>query len=184
MRSFHPQFPMAPTVHTAYIALGSNLGDRAGHLRQAVIRLAEHPALCVVKASPLYESPAHTRPGEAPQPDYLNAAICICTQLSPREVLEVLLDLERLAGRLRTGATWEPRTLDLDLLAYGVFTTEEADLVVPHPHLASRRFVLAPWADIAPEFEVPAPFSARVDALLVRCPDPGPVALFAGRLLD
>lgn len=129
---------------TAAIALGSNLGDRAGHLGFAVAHLPEF--LASLKVSRWYE----TDPvGVGPQPPFFNGAAVGETTLSPRELLEALLALERTRGRERPFAG-APRTLDLDLLLYGDQTLNEPGLIVPHPRLRDRRFVLEPLAEIAP----------------------------------
>lgn len=131
----------------AFLGLGSNLGDRAGHLRRAVSGLPD-----VVAVSPLYE----TEPvgGPAGQGPYLNLVVELDTELSPRRLLERGQALEQAAGRVRT-ERWGPRPLDVDVLLVGSDSVDEPDLVVPHPRLWERRFVLAPLADLAPEL-VPA----------------------------
>jgi 2-amino-4-hydroxy-6-hydroxymethyldihydropteridine diphosphokinase len=156
---------------TAYLALGANLGDRLRALRTAVAGLSATEAIEVLLASPVYETVAHTlTPGER-QPAYLNAVVKVRTCLAPEALLAVAHDLERRAGRRRK-VRWMPRTLDLDLLVYGQVTRQDADLVIPHPRLGDRRFVLQPWYDLAPNLYVPSPFDATVEALLHRCPDP------------
>ena len=161
---------MDPLATTAYIALGANLGDRLGALRAAVQGLSEHPAITVGAVSAVYETAAHTLSESEEQPPYLNAVVEICTRLGPSALLAVLHALEARAGRQRR-RRWAPRHLDLDLLLYGQITLGEPGLVVPHPRLAERRFVLQPLADLAPNLHVPAPFDSTVAALLARCPD-------------
>ncbi|MEZ4701372.1 MAG: 2-amino-4-hydroxy-6-hydroxymethyldihydropteridine diphosphokinase [Rhodothermales bacterium] len=175
---------MAEPVATAYIALGSNLGDRLEMLRFAIRRLVDHPLICVTGGSPVFESPAMTLSGGESQPDYLNAVIRICTPMEPDEVLALLLDIEREAGRVRNGTRWAPRPLDLDVLSFGDQVVRSDALTLPHPRLAERRFVLEPWARIAPDYVVPGPTPARVDALLAQCEDPGKLSLFSESLLD
>lgn len=136
---------------TALIALGSNLGDRRRHLDQAVDALQRHPGLALVRVSSYHE----TDPvgGPAGQGAYLNAAAELATDLSPHELLAVLLDTETALGRTRT-VHHGPRTLDLDLLLFGdarIVPTRPGDLEVPHPRLHERAFVLAPLAEIAPQ---------------------------------
>ncbi len=125
----------------AYLGLGSNLGDRQAHLRAAVAALPD-----VVAVSPVYE----TDPvgGPAGQSRYLNLVVELETDRSPRELLELGQALETAAGRLRTEQDG-PRTLDVDVLLVGDLTVREPDLVVPHPRMWQRRFVLAPLADLA-----------------------------------
>jgi len=130
----------------AYLGLGSNLGDRLGYLQQAVDGVAAAPGIDVVAVSPVYE----TAPvGGPPQPAYLNAVVAVETRQSPRQLLEVAQRLESAAGRIR-GERWGPRTLDIDVLLVGDEEVDEPDLVVPHPRLAERAFVLVPLADLVP----------------------------------
>ncbi len=125
----------------AYLGLGSNLGDRRGHLRAAVAALPD-----VVAVSPVYESePVGGPPG---QHLYLNVVVALETDLSPRQLLDLGRQLEQAAGRARTEPSG-PRTLDVDVLLVGELTVREPDLVVPHPRMWQRRFVLAPLADLA-----------------------------------
>ncbi len=129
--------------HRAFLGLGSNLGDREARLREAVAGLPD-----VVAVSPLYETePVGGAPG---QPLYLNAVVELRTDLGPRDLLERARALEEAAGRLRAEPAG-PRTLDVDVLLVGDLRAEDPDLVVPHPRMYERRFVLAPLADIAPE---------------------------------
>jgi len=124
----------------AYLGLGSNLGDRGGHLRAAVAGLPD-----VVAVSPVYE----TEPvgGPAGQTAYLNLVVALETDLSARRLLELAQGLEVAAGRVRDEPDG-PRTLDVDILLVGDLRVDEPDLVVPHPRMWQRRFVLAPLADV------------------------------------
>ena len=176
---------------TAFVALGANLGDRARALRWAVEGLGEHPLIRVEATSPVYETAAHTLPPHTPQPPFLNAVVRLRTALSPEWLLAYAHELEAAAGRIREGeARWAPRPLDLDLLLYdGEQRTGDEDddpggLVLPHPRLGERRFVLRPLADLAPNFYVPPPFSATVADLLARCPDLTPPMRVASSLWD
>src|SRR6516225_8662010 len=137
---------------TAYIALGSNLGDRRANLDEAVRLLRDKPGLAVVRVSSYFE----TTPvgGPAGQDPYLNAAAEINTDLGPRELLQTLLEIERHLGRVR-GERNLPRTLDLDLLLFGNVIQNDAELTLPHPRMHERWFVLAPLAEIAPELKHP-----------------------------
>lgn len=125
----------------AYLGLGANLGDRRANLRAAVAAIPD-----VVAVSPVYETePVGGPSGQSP---YLNLVVELDTDLSPRELLELAHHLEEAAGRVRT-ETDGPRTLDVDVLLVGDLAVREPDLVVPHPRMWQRRFVLAPLADLA-----------------------------------
>jgi 2-amino-4-hydroxy-6-hydroxymethyldihydropteridine diphosphokinase len=140
----------APTVRRAFLGLGSNLGDRRAALRQAVAALREGGDVTAV--SPLYE----TEPvgGPEDQGAFLNIVVELATADSPRQLLIRCQALEEAAHRVRT-VRFGPRTLDADVLLVGDLVVDEPDLVVPHPRLWERRFVLAPLADLAPDL-VPA----------------------------
>jgi 2-amino-4-hydroxy-6-hydroxymethyldihydropteridine diphosphokinase len=134
------------TTTRAYLGLGSNLGDRLAYLQSAVDRLVAGPEVVVVAVSAVYE----TRPqGGPPQPDYLNAVVAVDTSRSPRQLLELAQELESAAGRVRE-ERWGPRTLDVDVLMVDDQVVDEPDLVVPHPRLWERPFVVAPLADVDP----------------------------------
>ena len=132
----------------AIVALSSNLGDRAATLASAVCALDETPGIRVVCVSPWFE----TEPvgGPAGQPSYLNGALELECSLPARALLKRLLDVEADHGRVRHGVKDAPRTLDLDLLFYGDERIHEPGLVVPHPRLEERIFVLEPLARLAP----------------------------------
>jgi len=141
-----------PDLRRAYLGLGSNLGDRAAHLQAAVEGLAGRAGR-VVAISPVYE----TEPvGGPPQPEYLNAVVAVETALSARELLRLAKALEAEAGREppEPGKRWGPRPLDIDVLMVGDERIDEPDLVVPHPRIHQRAFVLAPLADVAPDMVV------------------------------
>jgi len=138
----------------AYVALGSNLGDREQTLRTAVAAIGRLPDTAVTVASSVWA----TAPigVDAPQPDYYNAVVGIDTGLPPRDLLGALQAIERDAGRVREPDVRNAaRTLDLDILLYGTRTIDEDGLRVPHPRLHERAFVLAPLAEIAPGAVVP-----------------------------
>ena len=139
--------------HRAALGLGSNLGDRRGHLRRALALLGEAPGVRVAAVSRFLETePEGGPPG---QRRYLNACCVIRTALPPRELLALALEIERRCGRIR-GAKWGPRTLDVDILFYDQLVLEEPGLVIPHPRLAGRAFVLEPLAEVAPDWLHPA----------------------------
>jgi 2-amino-4-hydroxy-6-hydroxymethyldihydropteridine diphosphokinase len=143
-------------VKQAYIGLGSNLGDREAAIRHAADRMG------AVRLSTIRETVPW---GYADQPPFLNAVAEVETQLSPRELLAVLLSLERELGRERGGGPrYGPRMIDLDLLVYGDEIVNEPGLTVPHPHLHERRFALEPLEELDPELFVPG--RGRVSALL------------------
>jgi 2-amino-4-hydroxy-6-hydroxymethyldihydropteridine diphosphokinase len=138
---------------TAYIALGSNLGDRARACYAAVQKLSAHPQITVTAISELIE----TAPIGGPiwSPPYLNGAIAIETSLGAHALHKELAAIEDSLGRIR-GERWGPRTVDLDLLLYGDRILSSNDLIVPHPMMHERRFVLEPLAQIAPDAMHPA----------------------------
>jgi 2-amino-4-hydroxy-6-hydroxymethyldihydropteridine diphosphokinase len=137
---------------TAYVGLGSNLGDREALLRRALELLDARPGIEVVAVSALRE----TEPvGFLEQPRFLNAAARLETELPPRRLLSALLEVEQELGRDRSGPRFGPRTIDLDLLLYGELELDEEGLGIPHPRLHERRFVLEPLAELAPGLVVP-----------------------------
>ena len=130
----------------AYVGVGSNLGDREATIRAAISALSG-----VVAVSELRE----TEPvGVTEQPAFLNGAVALETELSPRQLLAALLAIERELGRERR-ERWGPRTIDLDLLLYGGETVDEPGLTVPHPRLHERRFALEPLVELDPELLIP-----------------------------
>jgi 2-amino-4-hydroxy-6-hydroxymethyldihydropteridine diphosphokinase len=140
-------------VALAYVALGSNLGDREATIRGALAELDAAPGVRVVAVSTLVE----TEPvGYLDQPRFLNGAAAIETDLPARELLGLLLGTERRFGRRREGVPAQgPRTLDLDLLLYGDAEIDEEGLQIPHPRLHERAFVLGPLAELDPALQVP-----------------------------
>ena len=147
-----------------YVGLGSNLGDREGTIRAAVTALAEEPGIEVAAVSALID----TAPvGVIDPPRFLNGVAALETGIPPRDLLAVLLAIERRFGRRReASAPHGPRTLDLDLLLYGDELIDEPGLCVPHPRMHEREFVLGPLAELAPGLEVPG--KGRVETLRAR----------------
>ena len=146
---------------TSYIGLGSNLGDREAFLRRALELLRADPDIDVIEVSKVRE----TDPvGLVDQPRFLNAVAKVETDLPPRELLDRMLAAERELGRRRDGPRFGPRTIDLDLLLYGDEEIREPGLIVPHPRLAERRFVLEPLHELDPGLVVPG--RGRVSDLL------------------
>lgn len=137
-------------MKSAYIALGSNRGDRESYMRQALLRM-EGRGLRLVRVSSLYETRAV---GEVPQPDFLNAVAQAVTGLGAHAVLRILLSVEAELGRHRYQPRG-PRTVDLDLLLCGDEEHRDIHLVLPHPRLEERSFVLLPLAEVAPELKLP-----------------------------
>jgi 2-amino-4-hydroxy-6-hydroxymethyldihydropteridine diphosphokinase len=146
----------------AYIGLGANLGEREGMIAEALRRIDEDERTSLMGST----VPIETDPvGYLDQPRFLNAAASLATTRSPRELLDLLLEIERDLGRVRgEGPRYGPRTIDLDLLLYGDETIDEDALEVPHPRLHERRFVLEPLAELDPGLVVPG--RGPVSALL------------------
>jgi len=136
-----------PSTHTAYIALGSNIGDRPALLAQALTLLDEHQHIHLCQVSTTIETaPVGGPPG---QPAFLNAAAELATHLPPTDLLAVMIDIENQLGR-RRDQHWGPRTIDLDLLLYDHTVLDEPQLKLPHPLMHKRTFVMIPLAQIAP----------------------------------
>jgi 2-amino-4-hydroxy-6-hydroxymethyldihydropteridine diphosphokinase len=154
----------------AYIALGSNLGDRRAHVEDAIAAISTLPLTRLVARSELIE----TAPvSDIPQGPYLNAAAAVDTFLSPLDLLGALLGIERSHQRERAAdQRWGPRTLDLDLLSYGRLRMRTPGLTLPHPRLHERGFVLEPLAQIAPDLIIPG-LGRTVRELLAGLEQPG-----------
>ncbi|MBS1774400.1 MAG: 2-amino-4-hydroxy-6-hydroxymethyldihydropteridine diphosphokinase [Bacteroidetes bacterium] len=149
----------------AYLLLGSNEGNRIDWLNKAMAALEQSIGKIVAKSS-LYETAAW---GKEDQPDFLNMALCIETQLSPQQLLQSILQTEIQLGRHRT-VKWGQRTIDIDILFYGNEVIDTPDLKVPHPYIQERRFALVPMNEIAPELLHPI-LQKTIAELLVSCPD-------------
>lgn len=171
----------------AYLALGSNVGDRVGTLQMAITMLQAVPEIEVVETSSFYESePVGMRP-EGGQPEwFVNAAVAIDTWLSPRDLLAVCLGIERQLGRERgeedRAEGYASRTLDLDILFYGLSVIEEPGLVIPHPRMHERAFVLVPMLELAPDFTHPV-LGKPLRRLYFELETPEEVMLFGTRHL-
>ena len=133
--------------NTAYIALGSNIGKKETYLKEAVKKLHEHPEVQVELISSIYET---TPVGYENQDDFLNMAVKITTSLRPEELLSLTQTIEQELGRTRE-VRWGPRTADFDILLYNRENIETEQLVVPHPRMYERLFVLVPMSEICPE---------------------------------
>ena len=150
---------------TAFVGLGSNLGDPLAQLRRAATALAALPATRLLRLSGIYRSGA-VGPGE--QPDYLNAAAQLDTQIAAPDLLALLHRIESDQGRERR-ERWGARTLDLDLLLYGDLVSDAQELRLPHPRLADRDFVLVPLREACTK-NLLLPDGRELDTLLQQCP--------------
>lgn len=149
-----------------YLSLGSNLGNRHANLQKAIFRIRQK-AGSILDISSVYENPAVGFDGEP----FLNIVISVLTPLPPKELLDTILQIERDFGRIRNeGGGYRSRTLDIDIVYYGSEVINHEDLVVPHPHMQHRNFVLKPLADIAPQFYHPV-LSKDTRNLLQECSD-------------
>ncbi|ELR99569.1 2-amino-4-hydroxy-6-hydroxymethyldihydropteridine pyrophosphokinase [Gloeocapsa sp. PCC 73106] len=159
------------------IALGSNLGESISILENALVELNHTPGITLVSRSSWYQ----TKPIGPPQPDYINGCALLDVELTPKALLDTLLNIEAKAGRIRR-EKWGPRTLDLDLLLYGNLILNTPTLEIPHPRMKERAFVLVPLAEIAPDWLEPV--SQKAIALLVEQVDCTGVSLLSKLPID
>jgi 2-amino-4-hydroxy-6-hydroxymethyldihydropteridine diphosphokinase len=159
------------TLHTTYLSLGSNIPDRAANLRRAVNCITESVGT-VTKQSPIYE----TQSWGYSDGNYLNQTIAVETALAPLQLLTTINAIESALGRVRSGKGYEARTIDIDILFYDNEILDTPQLVIPHPKIALRRFVLQPTADIAPDFVHPR-IGKTIRQLLEECEDTGQCAM-------
>jgi 2-amino-4-hydroxy-6-hydroxymethyldihydropteridine diphosphokinase len=157
---------VAVHAYPAYVGLGSNLRDPAAQLKDAFDALGALPQTMLVCRSSLYGSKPM---GEIEQPDFCNAVAGLLTGLGAAELLLAMRDLERRFGREPSRTRWGPRVLDLDLLSYAEQRSSDPAMLLPHPGIAERAFVLHPWREFAPDVQVPglgrvADLAARVSA--------------------
>lgn len=152
-------------MNSAWIGLGSNIGESRLALNRALVRLDALPDTRLIEVSPCYRTPPW---GVTDQPDFLNAVARLSTRLEPTPLLHALKSIEQDLGRRADGPRWGPREIDLDVLVYADRLLEQPELTVPHPRLAQRAFVLVPLSDLSPRLEIPG--QGRVDDLLASLP--------------
>lgn len=158
----------------SFIGLGSNLGNPEAQLTSALAALNGIPGTALARCSSFYRS----KPlGPGDQPDYLNAVALLETRLAATGLLARLQAIENRQGRVRDGEKWGPRTLDLDMLLYGNDSIDEPGLIVPHPQIRHRNFVLIPLLELAPDIEIPG--LGRADTLLAETGNAG-IAMLGG----
>jgi 2-amino-4-hydroxy-6-hydroxymethyldihydropteridine diphosphokinase len=153
-------------MNHAYLLTGGNLGNRAESLKNAVAMIAGS-AGNVLQLSSLYETAAW---GTKDQPDYLNQAVLLETKQTASDLLHTLLNIEKQLGRFRQ-EKYGARVIDIDILFFNNEIVKEHDLIIPHPHIQNRRFVLVPMVEIAPEYCHPI-LNKTMAELLEVCPDP------------
>lgn len=139
-------------MSSAYIGVGSNVGERASFCRRAVAALGEVPGTRVEKVSSLYET---TPLGGPPQRSFVNLVARVSTDLTPRELLDTCKAIEARLGREPSEMRWGPRVIDLDVLLYDDEKVNEPDLEIPHPRIAQRRFVMVPLLEVDPDASDP-----------------------------
>lgn len=152
-------------THDIFLLLGTNLGDRTGHLAAARTALATRAGY-VVNASALYETEAW---GRTDQPAFLNQAVALSSTVDAQTLLKIMLEIEQSLGRERH-EHWGPRIIDIDLLLYSDLIIDTPTLQVPHPRLSVRRFALMPLAEIAGDVVHPV-LHKKISELLAECPD-------------
>ena len=143
-------FINATALCSAFLALGGNVGDVQKAFRTSLDALPATAQVNVIKESAIYRTPPW---GKTDQPDFLNMAAEVETTLSPHALLDLCLEIERASGRVRE-ERWGPRTIDLDIIAYGNQVIADERLTLPHPHAHERAFVLAPLNDMAPDLMI------------------------------
>ncbi|EPY2274289.1 2-amino-4-hydroxy-6-hydroxymethyldihydropteridine diphosphokinase [Clostridium sporogenes] len=138
-------------MHTAYVAFGSNMGEKENYIKRALEKI-EEKGIKIIKVSPIYETEPY---GVLDQDSFLNGVVKIESNLTPENLIEVLLDIEKQLDRVRE-RRWGPRTIDLDIIFYDDFIINEENLIIPHRDMENREFVLKPLCDIDENFIHPA----------------------------
>lgn len=161
-------------MNKAILLIGGNLGDRTGHLQQAVAQIDKQIGK-VEKISALYETAAW---GHVEQPDYLNQALLVSTEMDARTLLETVLAIEHNIGRIRR-QKWGARVIDIDIIFYNDAIINQPDLKVPHPQMQFRQFVLVPLREILPDWQHPV-LHQSVSTLLENCTDELPAVKYNG----
>tara|TARA_B100000003_G_scaffold208349_1_gene228359 strand:+ start:1552 stop:2061 length:510 start_codon:yes stop_codon:yes gene_type:complete len=150
-----------------YLSLGSNLGDRESNLAQATMALSINTDISNVKSSSYYESePLYNKD----QPDFLNSVVKCCTKLRPFDFIDVTKKIELMLGKKKQVKKNQPRLIDIDLLFHGDSVLETKDLIIPHPMIGLRKFVLIPFVELEPDFNIPHS-DLTISNLLDHCPD-------------
>ncbi|MCF6406955.1 2-amino-4-hydroxy-6-hydroxymethyldihydropteridine diphosphokinase [Chitinophaga filiformis] len=163
-------------MNKAILLIGGNLGDRTGHLQQAVEQIDKQVGK-VEKISALYETAAW---GHVEQPDYLNQALLVSTGMDARTLLQTVLAIEHNIGRIRR-QKWGARVIDIDIIFYNDAIINEPDLKIPHPQMQFRQFVLVPLREIVPDWQHPI-LHQSVSTLLENCTDQLPARKYEGVL--
>lgn len=139
----------------AVLALGSNLGDREQHLKDALSEIAKLPSTKLLATSSFLETVAITEVGEdQSRPSYLNAVAIVETELNAEKLHQLTAEIENSLGRVRA-TKWQDRTIDIDVIAFGSEVVDSENLVIPHPRAHQRLFVLKPWFELEPDAEIP-----------------------------
>jgi 2-amino-4-hydroxy-6-hydroxymethyldihydropteridine diphosphokinase len=154
-------------MNSAFIGIGSNLGNRQNNISSAIELMANHPSINVIAKSNWYETGALVK-DEQEHPNYLNGVARIGTELDPIELLDELQSIECKLGRPKDHGIWQPRVIDLDILLYDKLVIKTDRLILPHPEMTKRIFVLKPLCDIAPDLVHPMT-GRTVKELMLKC---------------
>ena len=150
-----------------YLSLGSNIGDRESNLAQATMALSINYEITDIKSSSYYETePLYNKP----QPDYLNSIVRFSTTLKPFDVLDIIQKVEKMLGRPAIREKNQPRIIDIDILFHGDAVIETEELSLPHPMISLRKFILIPFAEVEPDFQIPHS-NLTIKDLIDHCPD-------------